>query len=113
MGLVAVISRDPSLTRGHWLSCVRDHGVLNRAPSRWINNPFTGASVEHVPDEAEVDIVVGGVVLGAIEPSPTFDDDRELHVYAPNAVGAQLAEIVREIANSLGAVVQWAEDPKE
>jgi hypothetical protein len=113
MGLVAVISREPGVTRDEWLSCVRGHRALNRTPSRWIKNPFTGASVEHVPDDAEVQIVVVGIVLGAIEPSPEFDDDKELHVYAPDTVGAELAETVREIANSLGAVVQWAEDLKE
>lgn len=110
MSLVAVISRTPRLEMAEWLRRIELMDELVPPPPREANNPFTGQCTTLTSKPGTVEIIVSGTLVGAIEPSTAFDDDGELHVYAPERPVDALQSTAAAVAGALGADIQWTFD---
>jgi hypothetical protein len=108
MGVTAIISREPPLELSEWLNCIDQNDALVRTEPRPMINPFTGKpTILHYPP-GDVLIRIGGATVGAVEPSPDFEGDGELLVYAP--VVSKVRSVVEGIARFLGADLRWVAD---
>ncbi len=112
MALKGVITMEPRLTRDECIERIRGFDALVPYPPRDIVNPFTRQPATVMPQPGEVQIVVDGVIVGAIELSPNFDEDSALDVYAPESEAKERsAKVVAEqLAGLLGASLQWFDD---
>ena len=90
-----------------WVDLIDRSPLLARPPSE-IVNPFTGARAPRRfgAGDAEVLSPPHGPV-GAIEPSPEFEQDGELSVYAADGKHELVRDAIQEIASALGANLEW------
>ncbi len=110
--LRAIIKISPP-RRGLWHSLIERRIDLVSPPSRRLKNPFTGAMVDFHEPPGVVRIVRSGVGLGAIEPSPEFEEDGELLIWSRGHVPTGLREVVEEICRELAGSLEWCEEEED
>ena len=103
----AIIAREPPWPLREWLACIDERDDLVRPEPRQIRNPFTGQQTMFEEPEGVVRIMRGGDSLGAIEPSPEFEEDGELVVYSKGKITPGLREVLEGLAGRLGASLEW------
>jgi hypothetical protein len=96
-----------------WDSYVKRRSDLVAPPARLVKNPFTGQLVEFRESPGTVRIVRNGARLGAIEPSPEFEEDGELLIYSRGRPPAELREVVEDICRELAGALEWCEDEED
>ncbi len=77
---------------------------------REARNPFTGKAQNIAPKFGEYLLFSGTESIGAIEPSPDFGSDRELHIYSPEPAPLALRAVASSIAEALTAKMEWIDD---
>lgn len=110
MALVGALIPIVRLSRAEWSAYIDRNPALVRPQPRQLVNPFTGHQEVHVPDSGEAEILAAETVVGAIEPSPEFEDDGELHVYAADGKHEFVKTAARDIAGALNATFEWFAD---
>ena len=109
--MIGLIQRDPVLTLDEWVAHIRRDAQLEPTEPRVVDNPFEpGERTRVVPPPGGVTLHVDGELTGAIEPSPEFDRDAELHVYAPDHRVQECRRAVEAIARALSAKCVWFDD---
>ena len=94
-----------------WTALANEHPACRVPPTRSIINPFTKLPAVVEPGEGVYNILSDEQIVGAIEPSPEFSEDGDLHVFSPEQVNPHLRNIVQQFADELHATLIWIDEP--